>query len=868
MAKRQVPELVKFVIDNRNAPDMAGSLKDFKSDMDAFLRTVESSANALDFFQSRLKSITTDINAPDFGLGVQEIIVQKSSEGTVESALTGKAMQMGTARQWDYNIRQVPLPVKTGTMSLVGEDAFKEARAKLQAEGGDIWRDPTAKSPDRVRYFYPYEALNTATAQEKAQKQRDIFGEARKISRAEKDYNDWEKADKEAKLQQKEENKKNIESAHRATAITKGILAVVTIATDILRRILSATLQNASKIDRQTVESRSVGITYGQRRNMDIFDKAHGLPEGATFGAISSIQNMFGDITRLDEGALGILARVMGSDVEALVKSGIGGENPDKLLEKILDKYFLQFKSGRNSLGMYVGQEQARRELITSLNSVAPEIATLFARMVDDATSGKYGNTIQGYASWRRTFETNRTGLTEADLKFASAIGTKYNEILAIVDDLKTSFFTRLGNSMDDILTKIRNIRLGVDATKSLEMDRTNYQKNETTKRQIQQSIQAYNVSASNRLNELTRQLPATPSETRFMYSAETLAGIALGTIDEKYLQKNVISGSGMLSQNKSEVKAYLARGKSVLASAMLDPEVSDEIVRIMASMEALAKIEKEQAKGIGGNVAEIDFSLSEETVQAEKKYKDLALNLRQAYKDNKIYSSTAVARLREAYAQELYDDPTLYEAMLYNLFSTDEAGIPITSNAVAIDRASKESYNVAEVGGVIGMKGRYSKKSVQKYLRGIFAKRKADYLSSTGKTRLTPEEEKALYIDIITEYNAMYYEALHRGNTSAKDKSVKYLISATEEASVQALQSADSKIISALIRSGIALPNGNYRYSGTQNPSGEYTLNIVGKDPSGKEIKQSISLGRTEGEEVIGTFEMTNSGFVFQQAK
>ena len=122
-------------------------------------------------------------------------------------------------------------------------------------------------------------------------------------------------------------------------------------------------------------EAHDVGVTALERRGYDIFDIAHGMEKGSTFGAIKSIQGMFGDVTALDEKALGTLARVMGSEVGEAVHSGMGGQNPDQLLEKIMDKYFKQYLSGRNSLGQQVGMEQARRELVTSLQSISPEIA-------------------------------------------------------------------------------------------------------------------------------------------------------------------------------------------------------------------------------------------------------------------------------------------------------------------------------------------------------------------------------------------------------------------------------------------------------------------------------------------------------------
>lgn len=672
------------------------------------------------------------------------------------------------------------------------------------------------------------------------------------------EYDKWEKTDQDASKAMETERKQIAESSRKTAGIVKGAVAVLITIADLVRRILTSTLKNASKMDKEAVEARDVGITYSARRSMDIFDKAHGLPEGTTFSAVQATQGMFGDVTNLDKNAIGVLARVMGGKVSDFARAGLGESNPSLFVEEIIDAYFKQWKNGKNSLGQSVGQQQARMELMTSLNSVAPEYALLFSRMVDDYMSGAYGK-FDSYGAWRATTETNRTSLTEADLTFSQEVGKKYNEILAIVEDLKTSFFTRLADSLDGILEKVRNIRLGMDAEKSLELDRSNYSKNEETKKQLRNAIGAYNASTASRMKQLNQLLPTSdPTDRRFFYSAETIAGILSGEIDEKYLKENVIEGSGMISQNASEVKAYLARGKLLAKSAMLDLEVSDEITRIWAIKEALKKIENEQAKGIGGKVSAIDFSISEETVEAQKKFKNVSQYVNQAY--GSVNSPIAQEIVKKAYTQYLYDNPTEYEAMLYDLFGLDEYGNQITLNGVAIALANSKNhnYNYADVSK--------NKATAQSKLRSIYRQRKAELLQGTGRKELTPEEAKSLYIDIITEYDSMYFEALNRNILSGDTKGqAKWILGATESASVQNLNTSDSMIRGALVRSGVALPNGQYSYSGKNTEYGEYVITIVGKDEkSGKETKYSVSLGATKGQEVLGQFTMTDSGFDF----
>jgi hypothetical protein len=156
------------------------------------------------------------------------------------------------------------------------------------------------------------------TSKQKSALITQAIPEAMKLSRAEgkarKEKETEEKAkeeDKKAKEEMAEEKAKNEESAKKTTAVVKAILSVVTVIGDVVRRILTASLKQASENNKMAVEAHSVGVTAMQRRGYDIFDLAHGMEKGSTFGAIKSVHGMFGAVTSLDEKALGTLARVM-----------------------------------------------------------------------------------------------------------------------------------------------------------------------------------------------------------------------------------------------------------------------------------------------------------------------------------------------------------------------------------------------------------------------------------------------------------------------------------------------------------------------------------------------------------------------------
>lgn len=432
--------------------------------------------------------------------------------------------------------------------------------------------------------------------------------------------------DKNALLAELKKDKRKQDNSRATSTIIKAILAVVVIAADILRRILTATLDNAAKIDKDTVESNNIGMSYIDRRNADIFDVAHGMEKGSTFKALQSIQNSFGDVTNLDDKALATLARVMGNEVAELVNSGMGGEDPELLLERIMDAYFKNWQEGKNSLGQYVGQTEARRELVTSLEKTMPEIAYLLGRMIDDASSGKYGREIQDYQSWRNTTQTNRTGLLDSETEFASQLGTKYNEILAIVEDLKTSFFTRLLNSMGDLLDKLENSRIGMTDSNYLDTDQKNKEINARTIELAKQTL----ANDRTKVNNMIRQyndVSSVPVDSKYLYSEteakswqftdEMIYRALNGTLDHAYIKslpEEERKKLGIKSLDYLYLEKYRSRVWHVgVAMAKNNPEI---LYNAVLAREA-QKAEEENKKDVGEGINAIDITSGEIAAKA-----------------------------------------------------------------------------------------------------------------------------------------------------------------------------------------------------------------------------------------------------------
>lgn len=243
------------------------------------------------------------------------------------------------------------------------------------------------------------------------------------------EYKRIEAEDKKAKEEQSQKEKEAKEaeaSRRRVLGTVLKVIGAVTLLTNIARRILTAVLSSAEKAREDTVIAHNLGTSYQQLQYYGVLEKAHGMKEGTLASALQDIQNKFGNLTNLDEKAVGELARVMGSEIQSLVLTGMGGDEPDKLMEKILDKYFLNYKAGKNSIGQYVGQEQARRELVSALNKVSPALSSILATMIETNQSGVFKGKVGSFKDFKETVTPHRALITDID---ASAFQTLGQEV-------------------------------------------------------------------------------------------------------------------------------------------------------------------------------------------------------------------------------------------------------------------------------------------------------------------------------------------------------------------------------------------------------------------------------------------------------
>lgn len=795
-----------------------GALNNLDKDLNAFEKVIKSATNYFEFFNSNLKKID-----PKTGYAEQSFFVRKEELDNVLKVLRAKSSELSVIRDGDYAFDIHAVENIKATKTIHGRKAQRMAMEEIDFLGGKAVVN--ANDPNKLDISLPVDKsmLHNMTQRQKNALITKSIPRAIKLSDIERKKEKEESDIREAETEAKEEKKRQVEEVRKGTAITKGILAILTVVADLIRRLLVASLDTAKENNKRAVESHSVGVTRLDRRNYDIFDKAHGMEEGTTFGAIQDIQGKFGDVTNLDEKALSTLARVMGSSVADLVKSGIGGQNPSALLDSILDKYFKQYLSGKNSLGQTIGLEQARRELITTLQSVSPEIAKLFAQMTDDYSSGYY-EPFTDTKGWRETTPLNRTGLSQSELAFSTEVGKKYNEILAIVDDLKTSFFTRLATSMDDLLTKVKNLRTGQSDSNKLEEDLKNRAKNERSAKTMQKQIKLYNASAQKRLDELD-EVSETPisknalgsnnyskaQADRFNYDIDTLAGIYLGIYDEDYFAKNFKEGTGMQSGEKREVKAYIKRGKDIIDSAFFDKEIQDELAYAIVNKKQIAEIEETNKNEAGsGKIADMAMTKAKQNLFAQ--------NVLTEYTQSLIGRSGSYSALNEnqkeifvdAYFSYLKSNPDAYK---------DRAGNLDKTTGKVFKEKAKE---IAKAKGIRDIK----KLPLEDKMRALA---EAD-VANWRAMNFTPQQ----YLDT---------------KGTAVDTHLKTKLIDDMKAN---LENSNSLALNLIEESGLQFAkNTPYSIKAEQGQSGEYILYIQAKDSKGNNVGQpyTISSSDTKGQ-------------------
>lgn len=379
----------------------------------------------------------------------------KKAEMMNKLSLTQQKEAGGVWEQFEKEQKQQELAqlkdnyAKAKQMQLM--DAMSVSQAK---EAGAVWDEFEAgEERDRQRDIEVNYQANKRIKRENAQKEAE-------------ERREQEKKQRELERQQA---KDSLTSKAKRMFLLGQIASMFTVLLDLTRRILSNGLAMASDAKRTEREARNIGSSYASMLQYNYADMAYGLPEGTTSSALFAIQKMFGDPANLDTKALGQLAMIMGNSVGDAVQSGLGGKNPEKLMEMIMDAFMKAQQSGVNQFGQQVGKEEARRNLYTLLSEISPEIATLFSRAVE---ANDFGINKGRVNTWQDYLNINRRiqgGMSDADLKAFSTLGEVVDQLKAKFKNLKDMITQNFLLNLGGVIDRINNANWGKNGAEQLE---------------------------------------------------------------------------------------------------------------------------------------------------------------------------------------------------------------------------------------------------------------------------------------------------------------------------------------------------------------------------------------------------------------
>lgn len=554
-------QLVKFEIENTIDP-LTGNynrsdLKRVDSDIANIFKGAKSSISKSDFISTRSKVIDEST-----GKMITEIITEAKNALNVSSAINSKISEISIRAGRNNplytlaNTQGTSIGSVSGTKTLHTAEAVRLARTSLESYGGILKHTPTVKNPDEYSYTVPFEQVGNKNAEEKFKS--NIFKEATDLSLVYR-------------------GRKNQKSPIRIFSLLTKILGVLTIGFDIVRRILSLVTEQGKKAVRTSTIAHNLGTNYQQARQIESAERVSGLETGTITGAMSDVQSMFGNITNIDEGALETLALIMGSKIEDLVQSGIGGSNPEVLVGEIIDAWNERASSGYNSVGEYVGDVQARRELYSLLNKVSPQLASIFALMQEQRTdeaslyknlaSGKFSDWVNGLSNVNR-YPVNTIG--EGLLKEVSQYANNVNDL---IEQLKHGIAITFAEPAIAVLRSISNIRWGMTGKNNLDLDIKNLEANSAWKEHAQAMLESL------------------PSERGSMSANDWL----LVETQRKYYNKQIEKVEKQEEQRK--------KGKHVQDVSKTKLEEQDELGKDLSVAKKAIKAMVEQKPNLGKNL-------------------------------------------------------------------------------------------------------------------------------------------------------------------------------------------------------------------------------------------------------------------------
>ena len=483
-------ELTRFIMTNVTLKDKEGNvdksfLKDWKTQTDAMTRALNSATNSL------LKAVT---RIDKDGNAFSTWYVPRNQKSNALSAFNQKLLDFET--KYGYEAGSLSLDpytkiknesdsrIITFNKSFYGAHSKKVLKDIVNELGGTAELNPTKKRKDQMKIDFPVseyawqeELVKTDGDVSKAKEnlKNDFI---RKNLKPAVKYSDdvlSERKEKEKIEEEKKEEKEKKQS--RVSLLGKIAIVAKVLATiaDITRRILTATLQRASEINKERQDAVSNGTTQEKVRQYYTTEGAMGMGKGTILEGMQELKSGLGNLANLDTNMLSELAKVLRSDIVSGIKLGEAGTNTENVMKQILDAYFKQAQRGVNSLGQQVGVRNAEIEMAGALEKAGlGKLAEILRSMFYANDTGIYKGRVTDFDSFNSLSPHYTNGLTEVDNKRASELGQSVNALKQRFNDLKENLEQGLLISLGNLINKINNWDIGKSEKEKTEDNRTN----------------------------------------------------------------------------------------------------------------------------------------------------------------------------------------------------------------------------------------------------------------------------------------------------------------------------------------------------------------------------------------------------------
>jgi hypothetical protein len=404
------------------------------------------------------------------------------------------------------------------------------------------------------------------------------------------------------------------------------IIKYVQLIADFSKKIFDAISGLSAQTKKDATEGLTVGLSALDIRKYQQAEVLKNLPSGTVAGALHSIVQKFGVPSKMDTKALSDLALVLKGNTAELVGSGLGGKDPEAVMDIIIREYMAQALSGKSAEGIDMPVADAVINLAEHLGKVSPELKNLFLMQFqdlmdrDDPTRSKSAELDTSRWLLFKEAVINPAGFDDANSKELLAINKTLTEIQTLWNGIKNGIFLDIANMLRDVLGGVRNaLRIGMTETQR-KADIDNARIENTAKLTDARSFErAINTSVNVKSHAIREGIPKNIRDTLTgtdirVAAAQVSSGllptnlniINAAMADPLFLEK--LSSLGSLLVSKNAADEFIKKLEDEIKSPTTQHVVGSVVDNVTA---ARSKIKKFNLKAIDFELDNLTKSLA-----------------------------------------------------------------------------------------------------------------------------------------------------------------------------------------------------------------------------------------------------------------